>query len=97
MSPNNALIYVENIRKALTKYDPANAEAYAKNAAAYSAQIKALDEPLRKRLSAIPKNQRWLVSSEGAFAISPATTTCAKPICGRSTLTSRARRSRSAG
>jgi manganese/iron transport system substrate-binding protein len=68
MSPNNALIYVENIRKALAKHDPANADAYAKNAAAYSAQIKALDEPLRKRLSAIPKNQRWLVTSEGAFS-----------------------------
>jgi len=68
MSPTNALIYVENIRKALSKHDPANAEAYAKNAAAYSAQIKALDDPLRKRLSAIPKNQRWLVSSEGAFS-----------------------------
>jgi manganese/iron transport system substrate-binding protein len=35
MSPNNALIYVENIRKAFAKHDPANAEAYAKNAAAY--------------------------------------------------------------
>jgi manganese/iron transport system substrate-binding protein len=68
MSPSNALIYVENIRKALSKYDPENAEAYAKNAAAYSAQIKALDDPLRKRLAAIPKNQRWLVSSEGAFS-----------------------------
>jgi manganese/iron transport system substrate-binding protein len=68
MSPNNALIYVENIRKAFAKHDPANAEVYAKNAAAYSAQIKALDEPLRKRLAAIPKNQRWLVTSEGAFS-----------------------------
>ena len=68
MSPNNALIYVENIRKALVKLDPANADAYNKNAAAYAAQIKALDEPLRKRLAAIPENQRWLVSSEGAFS-----------------------------
>ena len=68
MSPNNALIYVENIRKAFAKHDPANAEYYAKNAAAYSAQIKALDEPLRKRFAAIPKNQRWLVTSEGAFS-----------------------------
>ena len=68
MSPNNALIYVENIRKALVKYDPANADAYNKNAAAYAAQIKALDEPLRKRLAAIPEDQRWLVSSEGAFS-----------------------------
>jgi manganese/iron transport system substrate-binding protein len=31
-------------------------------------QIKALDEPLRKRLAAIPENQRWLVTSEGAFS-----------------------------
>ena len=63
-----ALIYVENIRKALVKYDPANAESYNRNAADYSARIKALDEPLRKRLAAIPENQRWLVSSEGAFS-----------------------------
>jgi manganese/iron transport system substrate-binding protein len=68
MSPTNALAYVENIRKAFAKNDPANADAYAKNAAAYSAQIKALDDPLRKRLAAIPKNQRWLVTSEGAFS-----------------------------
>jgi manganese/iron transport system substrate-binding protein len=68
MSPNNALIYVENIRKALVKHDPANAETYNKNAAAYAAQIRATDEPLRKRLAAIPEAQRWLVSSEGAFS-----------------------------
>jgi manganese/iron transport system substrate-binding protein len=68
MSPNNALIYVENIRKALVQYDPANAEAYNRNAAEYSTRIKALDEPLRKRLAEIPEAQRWLVSSEGAFS-----------------------------
>jgi manganese/iron transport system substrate-binding protein len=68
MSPSNALIYIENIRKALVKYDPANAETYNKNAAAYSAQVRAIDEPLRKRLDAIPQSQRWLVSSEGAFS-----------------------------
>jgi len=68
MSPSNALIYVENIRKALVKYDPENAETYNRNAAAYAAKIKALDEPLRARLSAIPEEQRWLVSSEGAFS-----------------------------
>jgi manganese/iron transport system substrate-binding protein len=68
MSPNNALRYVENIRKALTKYDPVNAETYNRNAAAYSAKIRALDEPLRKRLAAIPEGQRWLVTSEGAFS-----------------------------
>jgi manganese/iron transport system substrate-binding protein len=68
MSPNNALIYVENIRKALVEHDPANADTYNRNAKAYAAKIKALDEPLRMRLAAIPEGQRWLVTSEGAFS-----------------------------
>ena len=68
MSPKNALIYIENIRKALVQHDPSRADIYNKNAAAYAAQIKAIDEPLRKRLDTIPADQRWLVSSEGAFS-----------------------------
>ena len=68
MSPSNALIYIDNIRKALAKYDPANTDVYARNATAYAAKIKAIDEPLRMRLSAIPEAQRWLVTSEGAFS-----------------------------
>ena len=68
MSPTNALIYVENIRKALVQHDPANAEAYNQNAADYAAKIKALDAPLRERLAAIPEDRRWLVTSEGAFS-----------------------------
>jgi manganese/iron transport system substrate-binding protein len=68
MSPSNAVIYVENIRKALARHDPANAATYAKNATEYAAKIKALDEPLRRRLAAIPDGQRWLVTSEGAFS-----------------------------
>jgi manganese/iron transport system substrate-binding protein len=68
MSPSNALIYVENIRKALVAHDPANAETYNRNAQAYAAKIKGVGEPLRKRLSAIPQGQRFLVTSEGAFS-----------------------------
>ena len=68
MSPTSALIYVENIRKALVEHDPKNAETYNKNAAAYAERIKAMDAPLRKRLSAIPDGKRWLVTSEGAFS-----------------------------
>ena len=67
MSTSSALIYVANIRKALAQADPANAELYARNAAAYSEQIRALAEPLKARLSKVPEAQRWLVSSEGAF------------------------------
>ena len=40
MSPSNALIYVENIKNALVKYDPQNADTYQKNAAAYAEKIK---------------------------------------------------------
>lgn len=68
MSPANAAVYVENIRKALVKVDPANESTYTSNAAAYTAKIKALDEPVMKKLAAIPENRRWLVTSEGAFS-----------------------------
>jgi manganese/iron transport system substrate-binding protein len=68
MSPSSALVYIENIRKALAEHDPSNADAYKANAAAYAEKIKALDAPLRARIDAIPEAQRWLVSSEGAFS-----------------------------
>ena len=68
MSPEAALVYVENIRKALAERDPANAEVYAANAMAYSDAIRAVAEPMRERLAAIPQERRWLVSSEGAFS-----------------------------
>ena len=68
MSTKNALIYIENIRQALVKYDPANAEAYNANAKAYADKIIALDQPLRERLAKVPEAQRWLVTSEGAFS-----------------------------
>jgi manganese/iron transport system substrate-binding protein len=68
MSVSAALIYVENIRKALATADPANADIYAQNAAAYADKIKAIAEPLRKRLAGIPEEKRWLVTTEGAFS-----------------------------
>jgi manganese/iron transport system substrate-binding protein len=68
MSTRNALIYVENTRKALAAADPARAEVYAANAKAYAERIRAVDAPLRARLDKVPPPQRWLVSSEGAFS-----------------------------
>ncbi|HAB18618.1 MAG TPA: metal ABC transporter substrate-binding protein [Verrucomicrobiota bacterium] len=68
MSPANAIVYVENIRRALTKLDPAHAAAYATNAATYTAQLRAIQEPIRAKLAEIPADRRWLVSSEGAFS-----------------------------
>lgn len=68
MSPANAVIYVENIRRALVALDPENAEVYNRNAAAYTARLRALDAPIRARLERIPADRRWLVSCEGAFS-----------------------------
>ena len=68
MSPTDALIYVENIRKAFVAADPANEATYNANAAAYSAKITATVEPIRAALAAIPEERRWLASSEGAFS-----------------------------
>ena len=68
IGPQAALRYVDNIRDALARHDPANAEAYAANAEAYKAKIAATIEPLRARIAAIPDSRRWLVTCEGAFS-----------------------------
>lgn len=67
MSPRNAVIYVENIRRALVQHDPANAATYNANAAAYTVKFTAIEETVRAELAKIPAHQRWLVTSEGAF------------------------------
>ncbi len=68
MSPKNAVRYVENMRAAFAKMDPAHADAYRANADAYAAKILALEEPVRAKLARIPEEQRWLATSEGAFS-----------------------------
>ncbi|HET7715821.1 MAG TPA: metal ABC transporter substrate-binding protein [Bauldia sp.] len=68
MSPDTALIYVDNIRDSFIEHDPANAETYRANAEAYKAKITATIEPIRAELDAIPEERRWLVTSEGAFS-----------------------------
>lgn len=68
MSPQNALIYVENIRKALVDLDPANSTIYNANAKAYSQKIEAIDKKLRQAIAAVPKQKRFIVSCEGAFS-----------------------------
>ncbi len=68
MSPDNALIYVENIRKGLTQIDPDHAALYAANAKAYSDKIRSEIQPMRDAIAALPEAKRWLVTSEGAFS-----------------------------
>jgi manganese transport system substrate-binding protein len=68
MSPQNALIYVENIRNALVNIDPVNAATYTANAKAYSQQIRSIDERLKVAVATIPIDRRYIVSCEGAFS-----------------------------
>ena len=68
MSPANAIVYVENIRKALIHLDPAHEAEFNANAASYTAELRAVDGPVRKALQSIPAEKRWLVSCEGAFS-----------------------------
>jgi manganese transport system substrate-binding protein len=68
MSPKNALVYVENIRKALVNLDPSNANTYNANAKTYSQKIQAIDKKLRQAIAEIPPEKRFIVSCEGAFS-----------------------------
>lgn len=68
MSPRQARIYVDNIRDAFIRLDPANAETYRRCAADYTAQLEALDGELRTQLAALPADRRLLVSCEGALS-----------------------------
>lgn len=68
MSTQNARIYVENIRKALTKLDPEGAQEYKANADRYISQIDEVQQSLAAQLDDLPAGQRALVSCEGAFS-----------------------------
>ena len=68
MSPKDGLIYIENIRAAFVKYDPINAVTYNKNAKEYSQKLKSTILPIREKFLSIPQENRWLVTSEGAFS-----------------------------
>ena len=68
MSPTDAKTYVDNIAKAMATQDPDNSAAYLANAENYKSQIEARVAPIRAALADIPADQRWLVTSEGAFS-----------------------------
>ena len=68
MSLSSALIYVDNITSAFAQHDPQNADIYRANATAYKTKISQTIEPLKDAILAVPEDQRWLVSCEGAFS-----------------------------
>jgi ABC-type Zn uptake system ZnuABC Zn-binding protein ZnuA len=71
LDPNNVIHWTENIEAALRTLDPDHAETYAANAEAYRSDLAALDAEIRDMLSAIPPQDRKLVTDHdelGYFA-----------------------------
>lgn len=68
MGLDNAQVYIDNIVAAFSAQDPANAEVYTANGEAYKQQLIDTLDPLREQIAAIPEDQRWLVTCEGAFS-----------------------------
>ena len=63
----NAKTYVTNVRDALMAADPAGADAYRANAAAYLAKLDALDREIREAIVKIPPGRRSVISTHDAF------------------------------
>ncbi len=68
MSPDNALVYVDNIRDALTELDPGGEAVYAEAAESYKEEIAEVGTYLETELAEVPESSRALVTCEGAFS-----------------------------
>jgi ABC-type Zn uptake system ZnuABC Zn-binding protein ZnuA len=71
LDPNNVVQYVENIREGLIRADPEGAATYTANAAAYTAQLRELDDWIAGQVEQIPVERRLLVTNHeslGYFA-----------------------------
>ncbi|MEM9835896.1 MAG: zinc ABC transporter substrate-binding protein [Bacteroidota bacterium] len=67
MSAKNGRTYVANIRDALIRLNPENAEAFRFNANMYLGQIQDLDTYIQAQIARIPAHQRILITSHDAF------------------------------
>lgn len=63
----NVISYVAHIARGLCAADAAGCDAYRKNAAAYTQQLKALDAEIKAAWGSIPAAQRKLITSHDAF------------------------------
>jgi len=63
----NAQVYVQNIRQALSSIDPAGAETYNLNADRYLTELKLLDGWIQQQVRLLPPERRVLVTSHDTF------------------------------
>ena len=64
---NNAVTYVENIRKGLCAVDVDGCESYSKNAKAYAGELSTLDGEIKKQLGALNRSKGKVITSHDAF------------------------------
>lgn len=67
LDPNNVIVYVENIREALTHFDPAGAAVYQANADAYVEQLKDLDIWINEQVAQISPERKLLITNHEAL------------------------------
>jgi ABC-type Zn uptake system ZnuABC Zn-binding protein ZnuA len=67
MDPRNVKVWVANIEQRLTEVDPANAESYRKNAAAYRQELDTLDAWIETAVREVPQERRKLVTDHLVF------------------------------
>ncbi len=67
MDPQFARAYVRRIRDVLVRADPAGAQTYRRNAAAYDAALQQLIVRTRRKITAIPPGQRNMIIFHNAF------------------------------
>jgi manganese/zinc/iron transport system substrate-binding protein len=58
---------IDAVVQALSQFDPAHADDYKSNGAAYAEQLKELDEYGKRAIATIPEAQRILITSHDAF------------------------------
>ena len=67
LDPNNVIVYVENIREALTHFDPAGAAVYQSNADAYVEQLKDLDKWINEQVAQVSPERKLLITNHEAL------------------------------
>lgn len=67
MDPENAKVYVQKIRDALTQMDPAHASAFKANAAAYDKRLDALSRSIQAKIATIPPSHRYMIVFHNAW------------------------------
>lgn len=95
LNVTNVMQWATNIQNVLSALDPNNADTYAANAAAYRAQLEELEAYAQDTFSALPEEQRKLVTNHDAFgylaaaynfevvgAVIPSLSTVAEPSAG---------------